>query len=107
MNAQELYELVKGHEDVWANSLEWDARVWRDKWGNSRSLSNGIAEAALIGLFAVATGCGLKEFPAEGTHPGGFAAFVWNEGAADVLGHGPSRLAALVRAREAGKERGE
>jgi hypothetical protein len=102
MNAQELYELVKGHEDVWANSLEWDARVWRDKWGNSRSLSNGIAEAALIGLFAVATGCATKDRGEKNPGSSRHKAYLGH-----ACGFGASRLEALVRAREAGKESGD
>lgn len=103
MTAQELYELVKGHPEVWRGVLEYDGHD--QQWSERSDLfSPRLAEAALIGLFAVATQRGVM--PDGLPHLGlGFMAFEYGE---DGIGYnGRTPLEALVRAREAGKERGE
>lgn len=109
MTSAELYELVKGHEDVWGETMQYEAvrgtyMFFEKKWGVASS--SQAAELMLIALFALATECGVHEYPAD--HKSAiFAAYRathrW------PIGHGPNPLAALVNALEAmgkGVERG-
>lgn len=107
MDAKELHDLVKGHGDVWGDKLHFDFDQWTyDEVG---TIPDSLAEAALIGLFAVATGCGVSynHQTDPSVNDGDEPLWFTHDGCCDIWSHSqPSRLEALVRAREAQKERG-
>lgn len=129
MDAKALYELVKGHEDVWADYMtfqdEGDASFWSaviddvvavdsdeaESWkggevdvdGAAASLfSETHAELILIGLFAVATGYAVRFTTCENPENKWRAVSLY-----ESAYYGASPIEALVRAREAWKERGD